>query len=236
MDEQESRAEDTSTAPSLLTVKDETQSHLTNGSLRCNILKHEKSVGEKLDGAHTGEKAVHPEKANGTAATDKSKKTRGEPPFTKQEREEMETLLHELCGHWGQCFRNIFFGVLYAQLRVCANQSFILPGFWKVKMLRRTFCSTQTSCCHYQYTTSHPHTAIEYHSQRIFETFYAHIQPLSDTRNSRRCLVNYRFMYLLTRANQRGVCSVESTRTVWYIVHKYTNTTDVKVLVIIIVD
>ena len=146
-DEQESRAEDTSTAPSLLTVKDETQSYLANGSLRGHILKHEKSVGEKLDGAHTGEKAggsVHPEKANGSAAAaDKSKKTRGEPPFTKQEREEMETLLHELCGHLGQCSRIFFFGVLYAQLRVY-HQLLILPGFWKVKMSRRTFCSTQT--------------------------------------------------------------------------------------------
>lgn len=128
-----------------------------------------------------------------------------------------------------------FFGVLYAQLRVCVNQSFILPGFWKVKMSRRTFCSTQTSCCHYQYTTSHPHTAIEYHSQRFLK-HSTHTFNHSDTRNSRRCLVNYRFIYLFTRANQRGVCSVESIRTVWYIVHKYTNTTDVKVLVIIIVD
>lgn len=169
-DEQESRTEDASTAPSLLTVKDETQSHLT-GSLRGHFLKHEKSVGEKLDGAHAGEKAggsVHPEKANGSATTDKSKKTRGEPPFTKQEREEMETLLQELCGHLGQ-YSRIFAHSVCSIARV-RHQSFILPGFWKVKMLRRTFCSTQTGCCHYQYTTSHlviAHTAIEYHSQRF---------------------------------------------------------------------
>ncbi|KAI9464976.1 phospholipase D [Lactarius psammicola] len=86
---QELRAEEGSTTPS----PDETQSHLTGGSLRGNNLKHDKSVSERFDGAHAGEKA------NGPATTDKNKKTRGEPPFTKQEREEMETLLHELCGH-----------------------------------------------------------------------------------------------------------------------------------------
>ncbi|KAF8272777.1 hypothetical protein EI94DRAFT_1717370 [Lactarius quietus] len=97
-----STADDSSTAPSLLTVKDEAPSHLTIGSLRGCHLKHEKSVSERLDGAHASEKAggsVPTDKANGSATADKSKKTRGEPPFTKQEREEMETLLHELCGH-----------------------------------------------------------------------------------------------------------------------------------------
>ncbi|KAH9002804.1 phospholipase D [Lactarius hatsudake] len=93
---QESR--ETSTTPS----PDETQSHLTSGSSRGNHLKHEKSISERVDGPHAGEKAggsMSTEKANGSATTDKNKKTRGEPPFTKQEREEMETLLHELCGH-----------------------------------------------------------------------------------------------------------------------------------------
>ncbi|KAN0129506.1 phospholipase D [Lactarius tabidus] len=94
-DEQEPRAEEASTAPS--TAKDETQSHLTNGSSR-GYLKHEKSVGERLDGEKAGG-SVYPEKANGSATTDKNKKTKGELPFTKQEGEEMETLLQELCGH-----------------------------------------------------------------------------------------------------------------------------------------
>jgi phospholipase D1/2 len=119
-DEQEPRSEETSTAPSLLTVKDETQSHLPNGSLRGHHLKHEKSLGERLDGTHAGEKAggsVHTEKANGSATTDKSKKAKGELPFTKQEREEMETLLQELCGHLGQYFLG-FSAVLHAQLRL----------------------------------------------------------------------------------------------------------------------
>ncbi|KAH9080301.1 phospholipase D [Lactarius deliciosus] len=72
------------------------------GSSRGNHLKHEKSISERVDGPQAGEKAggsMPTEKANGSATTDKNKKTRGEPPFTKQEREEMETLLHELCGH-----------------------------------------------------------------------------------------------------------------------------------------
>jgi hypothetical protein len=42
------------------------------------------------------------EKTNGSAFQDKGKKNRGEPPFTKQEREEMEALLNDLCGHLGQ--------------------------------------------------------------------------------------------------------------------------------------
>ncbi|KAH9028647.1 phospholipase D [Lactarius hengduanensis] len=93
---QESR--ETSTTP----LPDETQSHLTGGSSRGNHLKHEKSISERVDGPHAGEKAggsMPTEKANGSATADKNKKTRGEPPFTKQERDEMETLLHELCGH-----------------------------------------------------------------------------------------------------------------------------------------
>jgi len=45
------------------------------------------------------------EKANGSATQDKGKKTRGDPPFTKQEKVEMEALLDELCGHLGQPWR-----------------------------------------------------------------------------------------------------------------------------------
>ena len=107
---QEARGEEASTAPSLITIKDETQSHLTSGSLRGNQLKHEKSVSERLDGAHAGEKA------NGSTNTDKTKKTKGEPPFTKQEREEMETLLHEVCGHLGQ-YSSIFCRSAYSIAR-----------------------------------------------------------------------------------------------------------------------
>jgi hypothetical protein len=42
------------------------------------------------------------EKTNGSAFQDKGKKNRGEPPFTKQERDEMEAQLNDLCGHLGQ--------------------------------------------------------------------------------------------------------------------------------------
>lgn len=45
------------------------------------------------------------EKTNGSANYDKGKKTKGEPPSTKQEREEMKALLDELCGHLGQSSR-----------------------------------------------------------------------------------------------------------------------------------
>jgi phospholipase D1/2 len=45
------------------------------------------------------------EKANGSATQDKGKRTRGDPPFTKQEKVEMEALLDELCGHLGQPWR-----------------------------------------------------------------------------------------------------------------------------------
>ena len=164
---QEPQADEGSTATSLLTVKDETPSHITNGSLRGNQLKHEKSVSERLDGAHAGEKAggsVYAEKTNGSATTDKNKKSRGELPFTKQEREEMEALLHEVCGHLGQ-FSSIS---TVLQLLNCTfvTQLFILHDFWKVKTSRRTFCSTPTGCCPYQYTTRHrPHGyRISYHS------------------------------------------------------------------------
>lgn len=45
---------------------------------------------------------MHTEKTNGSAPHEKVKKNRGESPFTKQEREEMEALLNDLCGHLGQ--------------------------------------------------------------------------------------------------------------------------------------
>lgn len=42
--------------------------------------------------------SVPTEKANGSAIYDKGKRTKGEPPFMKQEREEMEALLDGLGG------------------------------------------------------------------------------------------------------------------------------------------
>jgi len=76
---------------------------LGNGHSRSGgASKHEKSVTDRSTGPPAGEKpggSMPTEKVNGSATNDKGKKTRGEPPFTKQEREEMETLLDELCGH-----------------------------------------------------------------------------------------------------------------------------------------
>ncbi|KAI0056534.1 phospholipase D [Artomyces pyxidatus] len=63
-----------------------------------------KAQGEGPHGEDSDPSLAHgsTEKANGHPsinATDKGKKIKGDPPFTKQEREEMEALLRELCGH-----------------------------------------------------------------------------------------------------------------------------------------
>jgi phospholipase D1/2 len=100
--QQEPRGEDASTNLRSATALEETPAHLTNGHARCRISKHEKSVTEKSTGPHAGEKTGATEKVNGSAIHDKGKKTRGELPFTKQEKEEMEALLEELCGHLGR--------------------------------------------------------------------------------------------------------------------------------------
>jgi phospholipase D1/2 len=102
--QQEPRGEGASS--NLLSAKalEETPAHLTNGHARCGTPKQEKTVTEKSTEPHAGEKTGCPvptEKVNGSAIHDKGKRTRGEPPFTKQEREEMEALLDELCGHLG---------------------------------------------------------------------------------------------------------------------------------------
>jgi phospholipase D1/2 len=102
--QQQPRAEDASTNLHAKTFG-ETPAHQTNGHTRCSTPKHEKSVTEKSTGSQAGEKtggSVPTEKVNGSAIYDKGKRTRGEPPFTKREREEMEVLLNELCGHLGQ--------------------------------------------------------------------------------------------------------------------------------------
>ena len=62
-------------------------------------------TGTVLTNGHTEGVSTSTEKVNGSATNDKGKKTRGEPPFTKQEREEMEALLGDLCGHLGQLSR-----------------------------------------------------------------------------------------------------------------------------------
>jgi phospholipase D1/2 len=69
--------------------------------------RNEKSFTEKSTGQQASDKMGSSEKANGSGSAhhDKGKKTRGEPPFTKQERVEMEALLDELCGHLGQSLR-----------------------------------------------------------------------------------------------------------------------------------
>jgi len=77
--QQEPRMEEASNKPPSARVTEETETVLTNG--------------------HTEGVSTSTEKVNGSAINDKGKKTRGEPPFTKQEREEMEALLGDLCGH-----------------------------------------------------------------------------------------------------------------------------------------
>jgi phospholipase D1/2 len=84
----------------------EENSLLTNGHARGGSSKHESLVTEKATGPQVSENiggSRSTENANGSAFHDKGKKARGEPPpFTKQEREDMEALLDELCGHLGQ--------------------------------------------------------------------------------------------------------------------------------------
>jgi phospholipase D1/2 len=101
--QQQPRAEDASTSHAK--TLGETSAHQTTGHTRCCTPKHEKTITEKSTGPQAGEKtggSVPTEKVNGSAIHDKGKRTRGEPPFTKREREEMEVLLDELCGHLGQ--------------------------------------------------------------------------------------------------------------------------------------
>jgi hypothetical protein len=101
--QQEPRVEEASNKHPSARVTEKTEAHLPNGHAQGT--KHDKSVTEKSCGPHAHDKAGVPtptEKVNGSAFNDKGKKTRGEPPFTKQEREEMETLLGDLCGHLGQ--------------------------------------------------------------------------------------------------------------------------------------
>lgn len=103
--QQEPQGEDTSTNVHSVKTHEETVARLTNGLTRCSTSKHEKSITEKPTAPPASEKtggAIPTEKTNGTAFQDKGKKNRGEPLFTKQEREEMEAQLNDLCGHLGQ--------------------------------------------------------------------------------------------------------------------------------------
>ncbi|KAI0263930.1 phospholipase D [Gloeopeniophorella convolvens] len=72
---------------------EETPSHQPNGLNPSDAIKREKSIGDKSNGQRADGQA------NGGTQNDKNKKTKGEPPFTKQERDEMEALLQEVCGH-----------------------------------------------------------------------------------------------------------------------------------------
>jgi phospholipase D1/2 len=94
--QQEPRAEDASTIFHSSKAHEETLAHLTNGHSRGGTSKGEKSITEKPTAPQASEKT------NGSVFQDKGKKNRGEPPFTKQEREEKEALLNDLCGHLGQ--------------------------------------------------------------------------------------------------------------------------------------
>jgi phospholipase D1/2 len=103
--QQEPRAEDVLTTFFSLKTHEEPPTHLTNGDARGGTSKGEKSITEKPTVPQAGEKtasAMFTEKINGAVFQDKGKKNRGESPFTKQEREEKEALLNDLCGHLGQ--------------------------------------------------------------------------------------------------------------------------------------
>lgn len=104
--QQEPRGEDESSGFHSVKTHEETLvAHLTNGHARGGTFRHEKSITEKSTAPAACEKTgcvMHTEKTNGSAPHEKVKKNRGESPFTKQEREEMEALLNDLCGHLGQ--------------------------------------------------------------------------------------------------------------------------------------
>jgi len=111
------------------------------------------TVTEKSTGPPATDKTGS-EKANGSATHDKGKKTRGEPPFTKQEKVEMEALLDELCGHLGQPWIGGFSCYCWRSRIIRFIQSFIQPGSWKAKMSRTTSCLILIGCYHYLYMTS----------------------------------------------------------------------------------
>lgn len=102
---QDPRGEDTSSTSHSVKTHEETLptlAYLTNGHARGGTSKHEKSITEKSTAPPAGEKTGHAmptEKTNGSVFQDKGKKNKGELLFTKQEREEMEAQLDELCGH-----------------------------------------------------------------------------------------------------------------------------------------
>ena len=110
------------------------------------------TVTEKSTGPPATDKTGS-EKANGSATQDKGKKTKGEPPFTKQEKVEMEALLDELCGHLGQSWIGIQLLLLALTHNSICVQSFFQPGSWKAKMSRTTSCLIQIGCYHYLYMT-----------------------------------------------------------------------------------
>jgi phospholipase D1/2 len=98
--QQEPRGEGASTNVHSVKACVENLAHLTNAHARGGTPKGEKSITEKPAAPSAGEKtgsAMHAEKTNGSG-----KKNKGEPPFTKQEMEEKEALLNDLCGHLGQ--------------------------------------------------------------------------------------------------------------------------------------
>lgn len=98
------RGEDASTNFDSVKTLEETLAPLTNGHPRGGTSKGEKSITENPTAPPAGEKTgctTSNEKTNGSAFQDKGKKNRGEPPFTKQEMEEKEALLDDLCGHLG---------------------------------------------------------------------------------------------------------------------------------------
>ncbi|KAI0278244.1 hypothetical protein BGY98DRAFT_933934, partial [Russula aff. rugulosa BPL654] len=77
-----------------------TQQELRGGDASTNFHSLKTHEAHLTNGhARGGTSKGSTEKTNGSTIHDKGKKNRGELPFTKQEREEKEALLEDLCGH-----------------------------------------------------------------------------------------------------------------------------------------
>lgn len=101
---------------------------------------------DDTQGASASEKPqngnAHETKAQGQGTEKKTKGDDGGPAFTKREREEMEALLQQLCGHLGMLILLLSLKLLL--LTVVRSQWYIQLDSWKVKTWRTISCSTRT--------------------------------------------------------------------------------------------
>lgn len=101
---------------------------------------------DDTQGASASEKPqngnAHETKTQGQGTEKKMKGDDGGPAFTKREREEMEALLQQLCGHLGMSISLILSKM--SLLMLVRSQWYIQLDSWRVKMWRTTFCSIRT--------------------------------------------------------------------------------------------